>query len=118
MLAKGSRSSLPYQANDGHERQAGLPLAARLLDFKSYRNMRVPAFTRSRANEKDATDMKRFASFAAAILLLTLLSGCAVVAVADAAITVGATVVKVGAKAVGAAVDAVTPDSSSKDKKK
>ena len=61
--------------------------------------------------------MKKFARFAAAVLLSTLLSGCAVVAVADAAITVGATVVKVGAKVVGAAVDAVTP-SSDKDKKK
>jgi hypothetical protein len=62
--------------------------------------------------------MKSFAIFAAAILLVTLLGGCAVVAVADAAVTVAATVVKVGAKAVGAAVDAVTPDSSGKDKKK
>jgi hypothetical protein len=43
------------------------------------------------------------------------LSGCAVAAVADAVVTVGATVVKVGAKAVGAAVDLVTPSS---DKKK
>jgi len=61
--------------------------------------------------------MKKFASFAAALSAVTLLSSCAVVAVADAAITVGATVVKVGAKAVGAVVDAVTPDSSGKDKK-
>ncbi len=43
-------------------------------------------------------------------------AGCsAIVAVGDAAITVGATVVKVGAKTVGAAVDLVTP---SADKKK
>lgn len=47
------------------------------------------------------------------LLLLSLvisLSGCAVVAVADAVVTTGATIVKVGAKTVGAAVDAVLPD--------
>ena len=42
------------------------------------------------------------------------LQGCAVVAVADAAITVTATAVKVGAKAVGAVADAVIPDSKEK----
>lgn len=57
-------------------------------------------------------------------LLLTLavgsglLSGCAVVAVADAAVTVVATGVKVGAKVVGAAVDAVIPDSPKDANKK
>lgn len=60
----------------------------------------------------------------AAALLFPLLGGCAVVAVGDAIVGVGAaavsvvsTTVKVGAKAVGAAVDAVTPDSGAKDKK-
>lgn len=43
-------------------------------------------------------------------LLLAGLSGCAVVAVADAAVTVVATGVKVTAKAVGAVADAVIPD--------
>jgi hypothetical protein len=43
-------------------------------------------------------------------LLANLLSGCAVVAVADAAVTVVATGVKVTAKAVGAVADAVIPD--------
>jgi hypothetical protein len=38
------------------------------------------------------------------------LSGCAIVAVADAAVTVVATGVKVTAKAVGAVADAVIPD--------
>lgn len=42
-------------------------------------------------------------------LALTL-QGCAVVAVADAAVTVAATAVKVTAKTVGAAVDLVVPD--------
>ena len=41
--------------------------------------------------------------------LLAGLQGCAVVAVADAAVTVVATGVKVTAKAVGAVADAVIP---------
>ena len=45
---------------------------------------------------------------------LCLQAGCSVLAVADAAVSVGATVVKTGVNAVGAAVDAVLP---SKDKK-
>lgn len=49
--------------------------------------------------------------------LIPLLEGCAVVAVADAAVTVVATTVKVGAKAVGAAVDLVIPDGDQKGKK-
>ncbi len=44
-----------------------------------------------------------------AVVSLTL-SGCAVVAVADAAVTVVATGVKVTAKAVGAVADMVIPD--------
>jgi hypothetical protein len=45
------------------------------------------------------------------ILVAVLLStGCAVVAVADAAVTVAATVVKTGVKATGAVLDAVIPD--------
>jgi hypothetical protein len=51
--------------------------------------------------------------------VLLLLSGCSVLAVADAGVSVvaatvsvAATTVKVGAKAVGAAVDAVLPDSN------
>jgi hypothetical protein len=51
-------------------------------------------------------------------LLLALLAagvaGCAVVAVADAAVTVVATGVKVTAKAVGAVADAVIPDGDDK----
>jgi hypothetical protein len=49
-------------------------------------------------------------------ILLLLQTGCAVLTVADAAVTVVATTVKVGAKVVGAAVDAVIPDKE-KDKK-
>jgi uncharacterized protein YceK len=49
--------------------------------------------------------------------LTLLLSGCsAIVAVADAAVTVGATAVKITAKTVGAAVDLVIPDSDKKKK--
>ena len=47
--------------------------------------------------------------FLLTFLLLTILSGCAVVTVADAAVTVVATGVKVTAKAVGAVADAVIP---------
>jgi hypothetical protein len=48
----------------------------------------------------------------ATLLSITLLcSGCAVVAVADAVVTAGATVVKTGFKVTGAVVDAVIPDS-------
>ena len=44
------------------------------------------------------------------VALVSLTGGCAVVAVADAAVTVVATTVKVGAKVVGAGVEAVLPD--------
>ena len=48
----------------------------------------------------------------ATLLTTTLLcSGCAVVAVADAVVTAGATVVKTGFKVTGAVIDAVIPDS-------
>ena len=58
--------------------------------------------------------------FTSCVLSLTLFAtlclqaGCAILTVADAAVSVGATVVKTGVNAVGAAVDAVLP---SKDKK-
>jgi hypothetical protein len=42
------------------------------------------------------------------------LTGCAVIAVADAAVSVVATGVKVTAKAVGAVADAVIPDGDEK----
>ena len=57
----------------------------------------------------------RFLILMAALTLL--LEGCAVVAVADAAVSVVATTVKAGAKVVGAAVDLVIPDKDGKDKK-
>jgi hypothetical protein len=49
----------------------------------------------------------RYLMFALAICLL---QGCAVVAVADLAVTTAATAAKAGVKAVGAAVDLVTPE--------
>ncbi len=58
---------------------------------------------------------------AAAIGLVTAsaLTGCVVFAVADAAVTVAATAVKVTAKTVGAAADIVLPSSEKKtDKEK
>lgn len=50
-------------------------------------------------------------SFLLMMALAFSLSGCAVIAVADAAVTVAATGVKVAAKTVGAVADAVIPDS-------
>jgi hypothetical protein len=44
-----------------------------------------------------------------------MLNGCAVVAVADAAVTVVATGVKVTAKTVGAVVDVIIPDKEKDD---
>ena len=49
--------------------------------------------------------------------MLVTLSGCAIVAVADAVVTTGAVVVKAGAKTVGAVVDAVLPDKKSETEK-
>ena len=57
--------------------------------------------------------MKRSMDVFAKLLILVPLmtcTGCAVVAVADAAVTVVATVVKTGVKATGAVLDAVIPD--------
>ena len=51
-------------------------------------------------------------------LTFCLLQGCAVVAVADLAVTTAATVAKAGVKTVGTAVDLVTPDKSEKEKDK
>ena len=45
---------------------------------------------------------------------ITLCSGCAVVAVADAVVTTGAVIVKTGVKAIGAVVNAVIPSSTDK----
>jgi hypothetical protein len=45
------------------------------------------------------------------------LQGCAVIAVADAAVTVTATVVGVGVKATGAVVDAIIPGSPEPESK-
>ncbi len=53
---------------------------------------------------------------ASAVCCTLLLQGCAVVAVADAAVTVVATGVKVTAKAVGAVADAVLPGDSGEKK--
>ena len=49
-------------------------------------------------------------------LLLAQLTGCAVLAIADAAVTTAATAAKVTVKAVGAIADAVIPDSKEKEK--
>lgn len=51
------------------------------------------------------TAIQRLGFFLAACLFLPFVGGCAVVAVADAAVTVVATTVKVGATVVGTTVD-------------
>ncbi|HQD82723.1 MAG TPA: hypothetical protein PK929_06620 [Quisquiliibacterium sp.] len=47
-----------------------------------------------------------------ALVTAFALSGCAVVAVADAAVTVAATAVKITAKTVGAVADVLIPDAA------
>jgi hypothetical protein len=54
--------------------------------------------------------LKSVLQYTVAASLILSLQACAVVAVADAAVTVVATGVKVTAKAVGAVADAVIPD--------
>lgn len=49
-------------------------------------------------------------------LFLLHLTGCAVLAIADAAVTAAATAAKVTVKAVGAIADTVIPDSEEKEK--
>jgi uncharacterized protein YceK len=56
---------------------------------------------------KNSSHLLRIAAVA---LCVQALSGCAVIAVADAAVTVVATGVKAGAKVAGAVVNAVVPD--------
>ncbi len=52
------------------------------------------------------------------LLVAMCLSGCAVVTVADMAVSTAATVVKTGVKAVGSAVDGVTSLAKSSDEEK
>lgn len=54
--------------------------------------------------------MKTISRWVASVVTLMALQACAVIAVADAAVTVVATGVKFTAKAVGAVADAVIPD--------
>ena len=65
------------------------------------------AFTPSRRFPSTLTFVLRWVF---GISLVMALQACAVVAVADAAVTVVATGVKITAKAVGAVADAVLPD--------
>lgn len=58
--------------------------------------------------------MKKLVRLMTVTSLVGLLQGCAVVAVADAAVSVVATGVKVTAKAVGAVADAVIPGGDDK----
>lgn len=65
--------------------------------------------------------MKKTFKFSNLLLIFAItgtLSGCSVVAVADAAVSVGATVVKTTANVIGSAVDAVLPEKKDKEKEK
>ena len=57
------------------------------------------------------------AAIAISLITASGLTGCVVFAVADAAVTVAATAVKVTAKTVGAAADIVLPSSDKKTDK-
>lgn len=61
-------------------------------------------------NKPSQSLLKTVLQYTGAAGLILSLQACAVVAVADAAVTVVATGVKVTAKAVGAVADAVIPD--------
>ncbi len=52
------------------------------------------------------------------LALSSILSGCAVVAVADLAVTTVATGAKIAVKTTGAVVDAIIPDSDDEKEKK
>ncbi len=61
----------------------------------------------------DNFGMKQFlnvATKAMALSVVLLFNGCAVITVADAAVSVTATVVKTGVNVAGAAINAVLPD--------
>jgi len=63
--------------------------------------------------------MKKTFKFSNLLLIsiaLPALQGCSVVAVADAAVSVSATVVKTTVNVIGSAVDAVLPDKKDKEK--
>ena len=65
--------------------------------------------------------MKKTFKFSNLLLICAItstLSGCSVVAVADAAVSVGATVVKTTVNVIGSAVDAVLPEKKDKEKEK
>ena len=61
--------------------------------------------------------LKAAAAISICAVVISPVAGCAVVAVADAAVTVVATGVKVTAKTIGAAADLVLPSSDKKAEK-
>ena len=54
--------------------------------------------------------IRTYLIFSTTLLAISLLNGCAVIAVADAVVVTAATVVKTGVKATGAVIGAVIPD--------
>ena len=61
--------------------------------------------------------VKAVTAISICVVVISSVAGCAVVAVADAAVTVVATGVKVTAKTIGAAADLVLPSSDKKTDK-
>ena len=58
----------------------------------------------------------KFSNLLLISIVLLALQGCSVVAVADAAVSVSATVVNTTVNVIGSAVDAVLPDKKDKEK--
>ncbi|MBR0567056.1 hypothetical protein J5J83_13115 [Azoarcus sp. L1K30] len=78
-------------------------------------NARHRRTTRAAAPTPRRSSLQLIRAWTISLLLTGAMSGCAVVAVADAAVTVVATTVKVGAKVVGAGVDVILPDDEHED---
>lgn len=67
------------------------------------------------SRSSSGSTLRPWAATVLTVVLAAALGGCSVVAVADAAVTVVATGVKVTAKAAGAAADAIIPGDDEED---
>ena len=65
---------------------------------------------RTRPTDYEDSRMKRIIKTLVRLMAVLMMGGCAVLTVADAAVSVTATVVKTGVKAAGAVINAVIPD--------
>lgn len=80
-------------------------------------SLRYPGSTIAISKMNYISMFSTFRSLIVSLFLLQL-TGCAVLAVVDAAVTTAATAAKVTVKAVGAIADTVIPDSKEKEKEK